>query len=178
MAHKNSIAAPPKVKESWWGICHTYCLKSRGCVYGDKKCPQWERRRIKNLVLTFLLGKQTPARLIQRIIWWERCEQQEEQAAAVLVLCNSLAEERNLSRLVSSLISFVIQVNGKHSTAIRKRSWFRMFKNREWKWKGVRVLTQNECTKFIYVICTASLLQQSISSTCGDHHPSGLQTPV
>lgn len=94
----------------------------RLCLWRQKVPPVRKRMNQNSCPDLFLPCKQTPARLIQRIIRWEQHEQQEEQGAAVLVLCNSLTKERNSSRLVFSLISFVIQVNGRHSIAIRKRS--------------------------------------------------------
>lgn len=127
MAHKNSITAAPKVKESPWGTCHSDCL--RLWLGRQKMPPVWKQMNKKSCPELFLPYQQTSARLVR----WEQCELQEEQAAAVLVLSNSLAEGRNSSRLVSSIISFVIHFNShcneKHSIAITKRSWFSIFKN-------------------------------------------------
>lgn len=111
----------------------------------------WKQVNQKSCPELFLPYKHTSARPVR----CEQCEQQEEQAAAVLVLSSSLAEGRKSSRLVSSLISFVIHCNShcnvKHSIAIRKRSWFSIFKNMEWKWKSRSRNVQVESVHTIYL---------------------------
>lgn len=139
------------MKESLWYICHTDCLKTRDCDWGDKKMPwAWQQVNQKSCPELFLPYKQTSARLVT----WEQCELQEEQAAAVLVLSNSLAEGRNSSRLVYSLISFVIHCNShcnrKQFMTITKRSWFSIFEKREWKWKARSWNVQVEWAHTIY----------------------------